>query len=101
MTISFPQGHAQPVTQDLSDYGTDLDISRDGHTVVSTARAVTSYVWIASASDLSRTQQLTSDTLPLVQIAEAPDGKLLARSKDSVVWMMHIRTIVRSWVTID
>jgi DNA-binding winged helix-turn-helix (wHTH) protein/Tol biopolymer transport system component len=88
-TISFPQGHAQPITHDLSDYGTDLDMSRDGHTFVSTARTITSHVWIASASDLSRIQQVTSDTLPLVQIAETPDGKLLARSQDSVVWMMH------------
>ena len=87
-TISFPEGRARPVTHDLSDYGTDLDMTTDGHTFVTTARTATSHVWIAPALDLLNAQQVTSDALPVMEIAEAPDGKLLARSHDFVIWMM-------------
>ncbi|HSY93624.1 MAG TPA: winged helix-turn-helix domain-containing protein [Candidatus Binatus sp.] len=88
-TVSFPDGRAQPLTHDLSDYGIDLDRTRDGRLFVTTATSINSQVWIASAPDLTRARQVTSDTLPLMQIAEAPDGKLLAGSHELSVWMMH------------
>jgi len=88
-TVSFPEGRAQPLTHDLSDYGTDLDQTRDGRTLATTASTLVSHVWIAPASDLSQGQQVTSDDLPMLDVAEAFDGKLLVHSADDAIWMMH------------
>ena len=88
-TVSFPYGRAQPLTHDLSDYGADLDMTRDGRTFATTASTLVSHVWIAPASDLSQSRQVTSDALPILEVAEAFDGKLLIDGVDDVVWMMH------------
>ncbi len=88
-TISFPEGRAQPLTHDLSDYGTDLGLTRDGRTFATTAATTISHIWISPAADLSQSQQVTSDALSMIEVSEASDGKLLARGGDGGVWMMH------------
>ena len=88
-TISFPEGHAQPLTHDLADYGWDLDMTRDGGTFASTNLNTVSHPWLAPASDLSHAIQITTDALPVKSIAEAPDGKILVTSTDNIAWVMH------------
>jgi hypothetical protein len=88
-TVSFPEGRAQPLTHDLSNYGTDLDMTRDGRTFATTAAATISHIWIASAANLPQSQQVTSDALSMIEISEASDGNLLARGGDGALWMMH------------
>jgi DNA-binding winged helix-turn-helix (wHTH) protein/WD40 repeat protein len=88
-TISFPAGKAKRFTNGLSDYGTDLDMTSDGSTLVAVVRAAISNVWIAPATDPSAIQQVTSDAQPMIEIAEASDGKLLTVGGDGGLWVMH------------
>jgi DNA-binding winged helix-turn-helix (wHTH) protein/Tol biopolymer transport system component len=88
-TMSFPEGKAQPLTHDLTNYGSDLDMTRDGRTFVTTSVNIVSHPWVAPASDLSQVQEITADALPLRYIAEAPDGKLLLASADNAAWTMY------------
>jgi Tol biopolymer transport system component len=88
-TISFPEGRAQPLTHDVTNYGSDLDMTRDGRTFASTTSNVVSHPWVAPASDLSQAHQVTNDGLPVRGIAEAPDGKLLVTSTENVASLMH------------
>jgi len=88
-TVSVPAGRAQALTHDLSDYGTDLDMTRDGRTFTATAATTTSHIWIAPAGNLSQSEGVTSDALSTIEVSEATDGKLLSRSADGMVWMMH------------
>ena len=88
-TISFPEGRAQPLTHDVTNYGSDLDMTRDGRTFTSTTLTVVSHPWLAPASDLSQAHQVTNDGLPIRSIAEAPDGKLLVISTENVASLMH------------
>jgi DNA-binding winged helix-turn-helix (wHTH) protein/Tol biopolymer transport system component len=89
-TVSFPEGSAQPVTHDVSNYGADLDMARNRRFLVTTAAVTSSHIWMAPASDLSQSRQVTSDSGPIPrQIAEAFDGKLLVQGDDQTVWMMH------------
>jgi Tol biopolymer transport system component len=87
--ISFPGGKAQRLTNDLSDYGTDLDMTRDGSNIAAVAGIAVSNVWIGPASDPSAAQQVTSEALAMFDIAEAFDGKLLTLTGDGTLWMMH------------
>lgn len=88
-TVSLPEGSAQPLTHDILNYGADLDMTRNSHFLVTTATVTSSHVWMAPASDLSQGRQVTSDSVPMMEIAEAFDGKLLVQSEDQLVWMMH------------
>lgn len=87
--ISFPGGKARRLTNDLTDYGTDLDMTRDGSDIAAVAGTAVSNVWIGPASDPSAAQQVTSDALAMFEIAEAFDGKLLTLSGDGTLWIMH------------
>jgi Tol biopolymer transport system component/DNA-binding winged helix-turn-helix (wHTH) protein len=88
-TISFPGGKAQRLTNDLTDYGVDLDMTRDGSNIAAVAGTAVSNVWIGPASDPSAAQQVTSDALAMFDIAEVFDGKLLTLSGDGTLWIMH------------
>lgn len=88
-TISFPEGRAQPLTHDLADYGSDLDMTRDGHSFATANVSLLTQPWIAPASDLSQAHPVTSDAFPIRTIAEAPDGKLVITNAENVGWLMY------------
>jgi DNA-binding winged helix-turn-helix (wHTH) protein/Tol biopolymer transport system component len=88
-TVSFPLGKAQRFTNDLSDYGTDLDITSYGDTIAAVTSKAVSNVWTAPAAKPSATRQVTSEPLAMFDIAEAFDGKLLTLGEDGTLWMMH------------
>jgi Tol biopolymer transport system component len=88
-TISFPAGKVKRFTNDLSDYGTDLDMTKDGSTIAACASTALSSVWIALAEEPSAIQQVTSDAQAMFDIAEASDGKLLTVGGDGALWIMH------------
>jgi DNA-binding winged helix-turn-helix (wHTH) protein/Tol biopolymer transport system component len=88
-TISFPNAEIHRVTNDLTDYDTRADLTRDGKTMVAIANHPTSNVWIAPAADVSQAQQITSAALPLFRVVEAADGHLLATSMDGKLWSLQ------------
>jgi eukaryotic-like serine/threonine-protein kinase len=87
-TVSLPSGEARPMTHDISDYGNDLGITRDGRTIAATIVVVNLNVWIVPAANPTYGQQITRSRNPTVEIAEAFDGKLLTLGADGVPWVM-------------
>lgn len=88
-TISFPGGQARRLTNDLTEYGTALDIVRGGGTAAGITRTMISNVWEGSAEKASSTRQITSGTLPFTDVAYAADGRILSGSTDGKVWIMN------------
>jgi len=88
-TISYPNVEVRRVTNDLTDFDTRADLTRDAKTMVAIANHPTSNIWAAPASDLSQVQQITSAALPLFRVVEAPDGHLLATSMDGKLWSLQ------------
>ena len=88
-TISYPEGVARRFTNDLSDYDQPLDISRDGSTVTAIASAVISNIWVSSAADSLNPRQITSGEVPMIDITETADGKLLSTSGDGRLWFIN------------
>jgi eukaryotic-like serine/threonine-protein kinase len=88
-TISYPNAEIRRVTNDLTDYDTRADLTRDGKTMVAIVSHPTSDVWVAPAADVSQAQQITSAALPLFRVVEAPDGHLLATSVDGKLWSLQ------------
>jgi hypothetical protein len=86
--ISYPEGKAQRFTNDLTDYDQPLDIARDRNTVAGVASTIISNIWEATADNLSGARQITFGELPMINVAETTDGRLLSCAGDGQVWII-------------
>jgi Tol biopolymer transport system component len=86
-TISYPDGKASRVTNDLSDYSSSIDLTRDEKTLATMVTSTVSNLWIAQATDLLHPLQATSGEPSLFQVRELSDGRLLALGDG--VWTMN------------
>jgi hypothetical protein len=85
--ISYPDGRATRLTNDLSDYSSATDLTSDSAILATIVSSTVSNLWIALADDLSRPYQATSGEPSLVQVRELTDGRLVALGNG--VWTMN------------
>jgi Tol biopolymer transport system component len=58
--ISFPGGEARRFTNDLTDYQTSLDMTRDRKTLATIESMTTADLWVGPAGDAARAHQITT-----------------------------------------
>jgi Tol biopolymer transport system component len=75
--IAFPGGQASHFTNDLSDYGEPLDLTRDGRSLVALERRQVSHIWVLPHGQASQAKQITFGDLPDTLVNRGPAGKLL------------------------
>jgi eukaryotic-like serine/threonine-protein kinase len=88
-SINYAGGELHRFTNDLSDYSTNLDLTRDGRLLITIQRNRVSDIWIATAADAPQ-RQLTSGGTIYETIAPGPSGKLLAKSSNGDLWRMNV-----------
>jgi Tol biopolymer transport system component/DNA-binding winged helix-turn-helix (wHTH) protein len=88
-TVSFPGGEASRFTNDLTRYSMALDTAQDGRTIVAVAGTVASNVWVAPVADPLTGRQMTFGELPMFDVAENADGRILTASGDGELWSMN------------
>ncbi|HKV80239.1 MAG TPA: winged helix-turn-helix domain-containing protein [Candidatus Sulfotelmatobacter sp.] len=88
-TISYPDGEARRLTNDLNNYDVAMDMTRNGETVVAVAGSTTSNVWLYPGADSARGRQITSGNLPMFDVAQSPDGRILSTSGDGEIWVAN------------
>jgi len=88
-TISFPEGQPSRLTNDLSEYGTALDIVGGGGTAAGITRNMISNLWETSTGNPPSDRQITSGNLPFFDVAYAADGKILSMSTDGRLWVLN------------
>jgi len=76
-SISLPSGFAERITNDLTDYDTNLDLTRDGTTAVSVESVLESGLWIASGSYWSHLDQVNVGEAPLLDVLQGKNGSLI------------------------
>ena len=77
-SVGVPQGSLDRLTNDLSDYSAHIDLTRNATTLAAIEARVVSNIWSMPGMDSSRAVQLTSLSMPIYQLKELPNGKLLA-----------------------
>jgi DNA-binding winged helix-turn-helix (wHTH) protein/Tol biopolymer transport system component len=87
-TVSVSAGIARQVTHGPGDYLDTLSATRDHQTLAGITLRRTADVWSMRARDLQDARQLTHSGIPIFDVAEAFDGKLLALDWDGVPWIM-------------
>jgi eukaryotic-like serine/threonine-protein kinase len=81
--IPFPNGQAQRLTNDLMDYQLCcLDLTHDGRTLVDTAVARVSDLWLAPAGDIAKAKQVTLRESAVGRFSWMPDGRIVFASGD-------------------
>ncbi len=81
--LSYPKGEARRFTNDLSDYGAHLDLTRDGKILAALDHTQISNIWMAPGGKAALATQITSGAVPDVAVWPGPGGKLLVRSRGS------------------
>jgi serine/threonine protein kinase/Tol biopolymer transport system component len=60
--VSYPQGEAVRITNDVADYGS-VSLSRQGNTIVSVAKVFHSQIWVAPDGDAQRARAIATSGL--------------------------------------
>src|SRR5579862_2599617 len=96
--LSYPKGELRRFTNDLSNYGERLDITRDGKTLAALDHTQISNIWMAPGGKAALATQITSGAAPDVAVRAGPAGKLLVRSRESELDLINAdgrqRTVV-------
>jgi len=89
-TVSYPDGKAQPLTSDLNDHRI-VSLTKDGHTLVSIAGALSSSVWTLSQRGSGKPIRVSRSNMDGVNRMDfTPDGKVLYTSYVGGVWSVWI-----------
>ena len=88
-TISFPRVVRRRLTNDLADYGTNVDVARDGQTLVAMEKKMTSHIWVLPQGDTSRAKQITAGETPDIAVTPGPNGTLLIRTGNGKMQLMN------------
>jgi serine/threonine protein kinase/Tol biopolymer transport system component len=85
-TISFPRGNVERLTNDLTNYEERTDLTGNAATLAAIQSTLVSNVWSVPGADALKATQIISLSLPLYEVTEAPNGRLLANSTDGKLW---------------
>ena len=96
--IPYPKGEPQRFTNDLSNYGVRLDLTRDGKTLAALNETQISNIWVVPDGKAALARQITSGGVADIAVAPGPGGKLLVRSQGSELDLINAdgsqRTVV-------
>ena len=107
--LSYPSGEKHRFTNDLSSYGVNIDLTRDGQMLVARETRQISHIWIAPQGRTAEARQITFGESPDTSVADGPAGKILIRSSDSDLLLINqdgsqrtlLRPDIRSYVNMS
>jgi serine/threonine protein kinase/Tol biopolymer transport system component len=87
--ITYPSGDASRLTNDLSDYGLYLDLTRDGKTLTAIETRQISHVWVVPQGKSEQAKQITFQETPDTSVVPGPSGKFLVDSGGFDIMLMN------------
>ena len=87
--ITYPSGDASRLTNDLSDYGLYLDLTRDGKTLTAIETRQISHVWVVPQGKSEQAKQITFQETPDTSVVPGPGGKFLVDSGGFDIVLMN------------
>ena len=87
-TVSFPEGRLRRLTNGLTDYGFQPDVSRDGRAMVTVSTTYNSSLWTVPRSTPLEARLINSNQ-QMYEVTNGPDGKILAIAYDGAMWVMN------------
>ena len=87
--VSRSSGERRRITNDLSNYGTNIELTQDGRMLVARESKQDSHIWVLPQGKSSLARQVTFGETPEEAVAPGPSGQILARSGDSEIVLMN------------
>jgi len=94
-SVSFPSGKRERITNDVSDYSMNLDMTPDGKSAVALESNLVSNIWASTTAGVSRLEQITSEDFPMFEVIDTNSGKLLVSSPGQI-WIMDANGTARA-----
>lgn len=95
--LTSPEGRLQRITNDLTDYGSQLSLTQDGQMAVAVQRVVHNDIWLIPEENSAAAKSITNGELPEVEeVAPVADGRLVADTMDGDLWIMKANGSQRS-----
>jgi len=88
--LSYPKAELRRFTNDLSNYGELLDITRDGKMLAALDYTQISNIWMVPGGKAALATQITSGAVPDMSVWPGPAGKLLVRSRESELDLINL-----------
>jgi eukaryotic-like serine/threonine-protein kinase len=88
-TMSFPGGELKRLTNDLTDYGGRVEITRDGREMAVIVVTKVSHIWQAPEGDSTRAREITTGETQETAVTAASNGRILARTEDGKLVIMN------------
>jgi len=87
--VDYPSGERRRFTNDLSNYATDIDLTRDGQMLAGLEQRTVSHIFVAPREHLDQLRQITFGENAENGVAAGPNGKLIARSFGGELSLMN------------
>lgn len=87
--VSRSSSERRRITNDLSNYGTGVELTADGRMLVARETEQDSHIWVVPQGKSPLAKQITFGETPEEAVAAGPHGKILARSGDSEIVLMN------------
>jgi Tol biopolymer transport system component len=87
--VSYPSGERRRFTNDLSNYGANLDVTQDGQVLATLDYKQVSNIWSLVGGRTALATQITSGNSQDTGVAPGPAGKLLVRSRGFDLALMN------------
>jgi eukaryotic-like serine/threonine-protein kinase len=80
MTVDYPGGERRRFTNDLTNYGFNIDLTRDGQMLVTIENRQIAHIWVLPQGQTAQARQITSGEAADTAVAPGPEGKLIVRT---------------------
>jgi serine/threonine protein kinase/Tol biopolymer transport system component len=87
--VDYPDGERRRFTNDLSDYGPEINLTRDGRMLVALDERHVSHIWVAPQGRADRATQITFGETPDTGAFPGPNGKLLVHTRSGAISLMN------------
>jgi eukaryotic-like serine/threonine-protein kinase len=87
-TMSYPQGTLERITNDVGDYDSSMDLSRDGTRAATIEGTVTSRLWSVETKENMRAQQIPIGDSPAFDALDLSGGRLVVAGAGTL-WLMN------------
>jgi Tol biopolymer transport system component/predicted Ser/Thr protein kinase len=89
LIVDYPSGERHRFTNDLTSYGFNIDMTRDGQMLVATESRRIAHIWVLPQGQTAQAKQITFGEAADTGVSPGPGGKLIVRTHTSDLVLMN------------
>jgi Tol biopolymer transport system component len=101
MTVDYPSGERRRFTNDLTNYGFGVDMTRDGQMLVALEDGQVAHIWVVLQGQTAQAKQITFGEAADTAVVPGPGGKLIVRTHVADLVLMNMDGSQRTLLMAD